>query len=154
MQIIVNCLLLHEGKGLFLQKPRRNWFVCPGGKAELSEHVQEAIIREYKEETAITLISPKLKAVSLNMYRDVDRVLKERMMFTFLTTQFEGENWFTCHEGELSWIPMAHILKQDMAPGDRIILTHVLNHSGILSGTFIYDLEENLIDHHFSIMND
>ena len=153
MQIIVNCLLTHEGKGLLLQKPRRNWFVCPGEKAEPYEHVQEAIIREYKEETAITLLSPDLKAVSLNIYQDGERILKQQMIFTFFATKFEGENWDACYEGTLTWIPIENILTQDMALGDRVILTHILNHSGILSGTFIYDAKENLVKHHFSIMN-
>ncbi|HJA40693.1 MAG TPA: NUDIX domain-containing protein [Firmicutes bacterium] len=153
MQIIVNCLLLYQGMALFLCKPRRNWSVCPGGKIELAEHVQEAVIREYKEETAITLIDPQLKAISFNIYKKDTKVVKQILMFTFLATKYQGENWDSCHEGKLSWIPKDKILQQDMAAGDRIILEHLLNHQSILSATFIYDEKEQLISHRFSVMN-
>lgn len=154
MQLIVNCLLIHENKGLFLLKPRRNWFVCPGGKMETYEHIEEAVIREYKEETNIDIVSPKLKAVTSHIYRENSEIQKQRMMFTFVATKHQGENWAACHEGTLSWIYLSEVLKQNMIAGDRMILSHILHGQGILSGVFTYNAQENLLEHCLSVMSD
>ena len=40
-----------DNKVLLLKKPRRNWWVAPGGKMEPGESVKESCIREFREET-------------------------------------------------------------------------------------------------------
>ncbi|WP_142289537.1 NUDIX domain-containing protein, partial [Gottfriedia luciferensis] len=51
MQRVTHCVLLNENNILLLQKPRRNWWVAPGGKMEPGENIREAVVREYREET-------------------------------------------------------------------------------------------------------
>ena len=61
MQRVTNCVLLKENKVLLLQKPRRGWWVAPGGKMERGESVKDACIREFREETGIYLKNPQHK---------------------------------------------------------------------------------------------
>ena len=63
LQRVTNCVLLKDGKVLLLQKPKRGWWVAPGGKMEQGESIREACIREYREETGIYLKNPKLKGI-------------------------------------------------------------------------------------------
>lgn len=145
---------MDKEKGLLLLKPRKNWFVCPGGKIETYEHIEEAVIREYKEETNVDICCPELKAVTSNIYRKDQQIEKQTMMFTFRAEKYTGENWDSCREGTLSWVDKSEILERDMAPGDRMILEHILHKQGILSGVFVYDEEENLLEHRLSTMSD
>lgn len=61
LQRVTNCVLVKDGKVLLLQKPKRGWWVAPGGKMEQGESVREACIREYREETGIYLKTQSLK---------------------------------------------------------------------------------------------
>ena len=45
MQRVTNCVLLKNNQVLLLQKPRRGWWVAPGGKMEPGESVRDACIR-------------------------------------------------------------------------------------------------------------
>lgn len=58
MQRVTNCVLVKDGHVLLLKKPRRGWWVAPGGKMEQGESVREACVREYREETGIYLKTP------------------------------------------------------------------------------------------------
>lgn len=61
MQRVTNCLLIKDEKVLLLQKPRRGWWVAPGGKMESGESIKEAVIREFREETGIYLLKSECK---------------------------------------------------------------------------------------------
>ena len=55
MQRIANLLVIKDNKVLLLKKPRRDWYVAPGGKMEIGESIFEAASREFTEETNATL---------------------------------------------------------------------------------------------------
>jgi len=150
MQRIANGVLIKDGKVLLLQKPRRNWWVAPGGKMEQGETAKESCIREYEEETAVKLLNPEVKGIFTFIIKDQDKVVSEWMMFTFLATESEGVNLEQSTEGIIAWHPKEEVLKLPMAPGDYYILDHVLNHEGVLCGTFIYTTEMELLDYRFS----
>ncbi len=63
MQRIANLLAVQDGKVLLMQKPRRGWYVAPGGKMESGESIIEAAIREFQEETNATPKDVHLKGV-------------------------------------------------------------------------------------------
>ena len=61
MQRIANLLVIKDGQVLLLKKPRRDWYVAPGGKMESGESIFEAAVREFKEETNASPIGTHLK---------------------------------------------------------------------------------------------
>ena len=70
MQRVTNCVLVKENNVLLLQKPRRGWWVAPGGKMEPGESVKEACVREFREETGIYLKNPKIKGIFTFIMKD------------------------------------------------------------------------------------
>ncbi|AEH46470.1 putative Nudix hydrolase YvcI [Parageobacillus thermoglucosidasius] len=147
LQRVTNCVLVKDGKVLLLQKPKRGWWVAPGGKMEQGESVREACIREYREETGIYLKNPKLKGVFTIVVKNQEQTVSEWMMFTFFADQFAGENVPYCEEGKLEWHPLETIHQLPMAPGDYHILDYALKGSGVMYGTFIYTEDFDLLSY-------
>jgi 8-oxo-dGTP diphosphatase len=147
LQRVTNCVLVKDGKVLLLQKPKRGWWVAPGGKMEQGESVREACIREYREETGIYLKNPKLKGVFTIVVKDQAQTVSEWMMFTFFADQFAGENVPYCEEGKLEWHPLETIRQLPMAPGDYHILDYALKGSEVMYGTFIYTEDFELLSY-------
>ncbi|AEH52790.1 MULTISPECIES: NUDIX hydrolase [Heyndrickxia] len=147
MQRITNCVFIKDGQVLLLQKPRRNWWVAPGGKMEQGESVREAVIREYREETGIYLKHPDLKGVFTIVIKDRDKPVSEWMMFTFVATDGDGKNFEQSAEGILQWHAIDEIKNLPMAAGDTHILEYMVHGSGIIYGQFTYTPDFELLSY-------
>ena len=75
MQRVTNCVLTSGDKVLLLQKPRRGWWVAPGGKMESGETVRDAVIREYREETGLYVLNPQLKGIFTFIIKENDQIV-------------------------------------------------------------------------------
>ncbi|MFD2638967.1 NUDIX hydrolase [Piscibacillus salipiscarius] len=147
MQRVTNAVYIHDSKILMLKKPRRNWYVAPGGKMELGESITRAVKREYKEETGLSLLNPRLSSV----FTFVMDEKEEWMMFTYVSHQADGNVLDHTPEGVLEWISVNDVLRLPMAEGDRTIIKHAINHPEyVLTGTFYYtddfNLQKQIID--------
>jgi 8-oxo-dGTP diphosphatase len=147
MQRVTNCVLLRDNKILLLQKPRRGWWVAPGGKMEPGESVRDACIREFREETGIYLKSPKIKGIFTFIMVDGNHVISEWMMFTFLATDAEGPALKESAEGKLTWHEVSAIVNLPMAEGDHHILEYMIHGNGIIYGTFTYTPDFKLLSY-------
>lgn len=144
MQRITNCILIDNEKALLLQKPSKGWWVAPGGKMENEESIAEAVKREYREETGITIYQPELVSVFTIVIKDEDQTIDEWMMFSFKTTNYEGTVFEKSPEGKLEWKPLRDIPELPMAEGDRFIFNH-LEKQGVLTGTIYYTKDWKLL---------
>lgn len=147
MQRVTNCVLLKDDQILLLQKPRRNWWVAPGGKMESGETVKESVIREYREETGIYLSNPMLKGIFTIQIKEGTEIASEWMMFTFFATEFEGENVSVCDEGTLAWHHKDSIASLEMAPGDYHIIDYMVKGKGTIYGLFTYTPDFELLSY-------
>ncbi|MCM2989676.1 8-oxo-dGTP diphosphatase [Bacillus safensis] len=145
MQRVTNCVLHHEDQVLLLQKPRRGWWVAPGGKMESGESVKDSVVREYREETGIYILNPQLKGVFTFIIKEGDQIVQEWMMFTFMADSFTGKNVTESEEGILKWHDVKDVPHLPMAPGDSHILDFMLKGEGLLHGTFTYTPDFELI---------
>ncbi|MBQ4816626.1 8-oxo-dGTP diphosphatase [Bacillus pumilus] len=145
MQRVTNCVLHHEDQVLLLQKPRRGWWVAPGGKMESGESVKDSVVREYREETGIYILNPQLKGVFTFIIKEGDKIVQEWMMFTFMADSFTGKNVTESEEGILKWHEVKDVPHLPMAPGDSHILDFMLKGKGLLHGTFTYTPDFELI---------
>lgn len=145
MQRVTNCVLHHEDQVLLLQKPRRGWWVAPGGKMESGESVKDSVVREYREETGIYILNPRLKGVFTFIIKEGDQIVQEWMMFTFMADSFTGKNVTESEEGVLKWHDVKDVPDLPMAPGDSHILDFMLKGKGLLHGTFTYTPDFELI---------
>jgi 8-oxo-dGTP diphosphatase len=147
MQIIANCILEIDDNVLVLRKPRRGWWVAPGGKVERGESPYQAVIREYREETGLSIEDPQLRGVFTILVYDGDELADHWMMFTYHSKSFHGTRLQQSPEGELDWKAKQEALALPMAEGDRVIFQHILNHAGasVIHGTFSYTKDMELI---------
>lgn len=147
MQRVTNCVLVRDGQILLLKKPRRGWWVAPGGKMEQGESVRDACIREYREETGVYLKNPNIKGIFTFIMKDGDKILNEWMMFTFYATEADGVNVDVSDEGELFWHPIDDTKQLDMAEGDHHILEYMIHGKGTIYGTFTYTPDFELLSY-------
>ena len=101
------CYLKKDNQVLML-KFNKKWgqvYAPPGGKFETGETPLDCIIREFKEETGLTLINPKLQGISY--WKDS----YEGIIFVYTATKFEGNLTLNSSEGELEWIKIDDLLK-------------------------------------------
>ncbi|HET7580390.1 MAG TPA: 8-oxo-dGTP diphosphatase [Bacillales bacterium] len=145
MQRVANCLLHKDNQLLMLKKPRRGWWVAPGGKMEPGESVKDTVIREFREETGLFLKKPLLRGVFTFIIKEADTVVFEWMMFTFSAGDYEGEAVSESEEGKVAWVDADQLPELPMAEGDHHLLNHVLHGNGMLFGTFTYTSDYQLL---------
>lgn len=114
---------VHEGKWVGL-----------GGKMESGETPEECIIREVKEESGLTIKTPKLRGI-LTFPKFKDN--KDWYVFLFTASEFEG-NLIDSNEGVLKWVNDLDVFNLNLWEGDKIFLRW-LEDSRMFSGKFIYE---------------
>ena len=145
MQRIANLLAIKDGKVLLLQKPRRNWFVAPGGKMESGESIYEAAVREFIEETNVEPSGVHLKGIYTMVIKDGDNMIGEWMLYTFIATNIEGTPFVETREGKLGWYDIKDLEHLPMAEGDRTNLLFAVSQKGMQYGTFEYTADFELL---------
>lgn len=101
------CYLKKDHKVLMI-KFTKKWghvYAPPGGKFEEGETPLDCIIREFYEETGLTLIKPRLQGISY--WKDAT----EGMIFIYVAENFEGNLKTESEEGELEWINIEDLSK-------------------------------------------
>jgi 8-oxo-dGTP diphosphatase len=146
MQRVANCILKVNNSVLMLKKPRRGWYVAPGGKMEAGESIKDSVVREFKEETGLSIENPELKGSFTFIMREEEKTVQEWMMFTFYSSSYSGDLLDVSEEGKLEWVPVDEVLQKPMAEGDREIFKHILSSEDQVYGTFVYTTDFRLID--------
>ena len=65
VELTVLCLIEDENKILLQNRVKKDWqgYALPGGHVEPGESFVDAVVREMKEETGLTVINPRLAGV-------------------------------------------------------------------------------------------
>lgn len=115
MAILTNMCMIQDvstGKVL-VQNRQKNWkgYAFPGGHIELNESIQESVIREAKEETGLDINNITLCGVKNFDYND-----EKYVVFCYCTNTFSGELVDVSEEGELTWMLVSELTKDNVAP--------------------------------------
>ena len=138
--ILTSLLYLErDGKYLMLHRTKKErdinegkW-IGVGGKFEADESPEECVIREAREETGLTLLSPVFRGIVTFVS---DRYPTE-YMHLFTCTSFTGE-LRDCDEGELAWIEKSRVTSLPLWAGDRIFLELLAKDAPFFSLKLVY----------------
>ena len=100
VELTVLCLIQNGDEYLLQDRVKEDWkgYTLPGGHIENGESVVDAVIREMKEETGLTVLNPKLCGVKQFPIKN-----GRYIVFLFQADRFEGEV-VSSKEGSMHWI--------------------------------------------------
>lgn len=128
------CYLKKNDKILMI-KFSKKWgqvYAPPGGKFESGETPLDCIMREFYEETGLTLINPRLQGMSY--WKD----LAEGIIFVFTADDFKGDLKKESDEGTLEWIKLEDLVKVKQFPQNEKFIPYLFG-SKLFEGKFLLD---------------
>jgi 8-oxo-dGTP diphosphatase len=125
--------LIKDNKILFLVRKKKNdkmhqqgVYLPIGGHVELGEELEEAAIREVKEEAGIIVHSVNLKGI---LYiRSQNTGTYDQVMFLFISSDFTGEP-INGDEGSFVWVNKDKLQEVNLYEGDKMFLDLLLKHN-------------------------
>ncbi len=117
--LAVLCLVYHEDKILLQNRVAHNWpgVTFPGGHVEQGESFVEAIKREIKEETGLSIKNPRICGVKQFRAEPNERYV----VILFKTNEFSGQ-LSSSEEGKMCWVKRADIDSCTLAPDFKELL--------------------------------
>lgn len=132
------CLIYCGDKILMQNRKKSDWkgYTLPGGHVEPYESFTDAVIREMKEETGLTIKNPKLCGV-----KQFRGEYGRYVVFLYKTSDFEGIVR-SSDEGSVEWVNRAELDKYKTVNHFRELL-EVFDNENLTE--FIYDEDWNVI---------
>lgn len=122
VELTTLCLVTDGPRVLLQNRVKADWrgYALPGGHVEKGESFVEAVIREMKEETGLTVIEPRLVGVKQFPIEN-----GRYIVFLFKAEKYEGE-LISSDEGRMEWVDYDRIDSID-AVADLKILIDMMN---------------------------
>ncbi len=110
VELTVLCLIHNEEEYLLQDRVKKDWrgYTLPGGHIEAGESIVDAVIREMKEETGLTVINPHLCGIKQFPIEE-----GRYIVFLFEANQYEGDLKHS-EEGKMYWIKKSDLSKVNL----------------------------------------
>jgi len=134
VELTVLCLI-QDGYRILLQNRAKNgWhgYTLPGGHVEPGESFVDAVIREIKEETGLTVIGPRLSGIKQFPIENGRYVV-----LLFKATEFTG-SLVSSEEGLMEWVDINHLSEVNTVD-DFDKLLAVINDPGLTEFQYLVD---------------
>lgn len=105
VELTVLCLIEDGDKILLQNREKKDWrgYALPGGHVEPGESFVDAVIREIKEETGLSILDPRLVGVKQFPIENGRYVV-----LLFKATQWSGE-LRSSEEGQMEWVKYSEL---------------------------------------------
>ncbi|MGM9531033.1 8-oxo-dGTP diphosphatase [Intestinibacter sp.] len=123
VELTVLCLIYQGDKYLLQDRVGEDWkgYTLPGGHIESGESIVDAVIREMKEETGLTIKNPKLCGVKQFPIKG-----GRYIVFLFKTDEYDGDV-ISSKEGEMHWVKREDLSKLDLVNNFSELLKVILD---------------------------
>lgn len=123
VELTVLCLIYQGDKYLLQDRVGEDWkgYTLPGGHIESGESIVDAVIREMKEETGLTIKNPKLCGVKQFPIKG-----GRYIVFLFRTDEYVG-NIISSKEGEMHWVKKEDLSKLNLVNNFSELLQVILD---------------------------
>jgi len=138
MRVRAGAILIQNDKILLaehhkkLQRHEESYFVLPGGTVDPRETIEETLIREIKEEAALSITVKKLVLI----HQSVDKKWRQDVQFIF-TVRLTGGNLQTEINQKmdpalksLQWVALKDFEKTNFKPGIQKEILEMIEHPG------------------------
>ena len=133
------CYLTAEGKTLMLHRVKKkddinhDKWIGIGGKLEQGESPEECMLREFTEETGLTLLDWAYRGIVTFVSGDVCEY-----MHLFTAGAFQGR-MKQCDEGTLEWVDTDKITQLPIWEGDKVFFRLLRERRGFFSLKLTYE---------------
>jgi 8-oxo-dGTP diphosphatase len=111
--LAVSAAIIRDGKVLIVRRarpPARGIYTLPGGGVEVGETLEEAVVREVREETALTVEPVALAGYREAIARDAQgRIERHFVILPFAALWIEGEPSLNEELSEAMWLDPAAV---------------------------------------------
>jgi 8-oxo-dGTP diphosphatase len=113
-----------DGDKILLEKrknmPSKGRWSIPGGLVELGEGVEEAVVREVKEETGLEVIEPRLiDVVNYVSWGEKGAVVYHYVILDYIVTVKAGKAKAASDADALKWVPFNEVEEYDLTESFR-----------------------------------
>lgn len=127
-ELTVLCLIRRGDEYLLQDRVKKDWrgFTLPGGHVEPGESIVDAVIREMKEETGLTVEHPKLCGVKQFPISGESGENGRYLVFLFVADKFSGEV-ISSEEGTMHWVKIEDLQKVNLVKDFKELLEVMLD---------------------------
>ncbi|MEM3000168.1 MAG: NUDIX hydrolase [Candidatus Bathyarchaeia archaeon] len=119
----VGAIIIKDGKILLEKRksaPAKGEWSVPGGLVELGESIEQAVIREVKEETGVDVASPRLVDVIDHISLDEKGAVKYHfVIIDYFVSVTGGELRAASDADDLKWVPLDEVEQYDLTESFR-----------------------------------
>jgi ADP-ribose pyrophosphatase YjhB (NUDIX family) len=107
--------------------PLKGWWTVPGGMVEAGERLEEAVVREVREETGLLVRPVKVAALFERIMRDPEgRTQYHYVIVDYLCELLDGTLQAASDVAAASWAPVSELGMWKVAPGTPPVIARAL----------------------------